>query len=52
MTASHPRAKECPLCRSRNTRPSQANGSERLLRLLLIRPYRCLKCRFRFWRFR
>jgi hypothetical protein len=44
--------KRCPHCDSGNVRPSRRRLLGRLLRLLLIHPYRCRKCSTRFWRFR
>lgn len=43
----------CPACQVRRVRPSGRHGwNERVLfRLLLIRPYRCLECDYRYYGF-
>jgi hypothetical protein len=43
----------CPACGSANTRRSQRrNVFENALRALRLRPWRCLDCQSRFFRFR
>jgi transposase-like protein len=41
----------CPQCGSTEVRYSHRRGWERLLIVLLLRPYRCENCRRRCWRF-
>jgi uncharacterized protein with PIN domain len=40
----------CPQCTSPLVRRSHRRGSERLLSLLTLYPFRCEECRIRFWR--
>jgi len=43
----------CPKCRSLDVRLShRRNPLERCLSLFALRPFRCLDCNVRFWRFR
>lgn len=40
----------CPQCKSGRFRSSQVRAvPEKLLRILLVRPYRCRDCGFRFY---
>ena len=41
----------CPRCHCAAVRPSRPQGLERLLALVLVRPYRCRRCTARFMRF-
>jgi hypothetical protein len=45
------RPRTCPRCGSRSPGPSRRSWAERLLGVLGLRPYRCARCRTRFWRF-
>jgi hypothetical protein len=49
---SDARRGHCPHCLSSKLRPSRFRGLEWLLGAFLFRPYRCLSCYGRFWRFR
>ena len=39
----------CPRCGSANTRKSSRRTSDRILRILFYKSYRCRKCHYRFW---
>ena len=41
----------CPHCHCARVRPEDYRWYERLLALVLLRPFRCLRCRTRFIRF-
>ncbi len=41
----------CPHCHGHHLRPEEYRWYETLLVLLLLRPFRCLRCRTRFIRF-
>lgn len=45
------RKKVCPWCHRDDTRPARRSRVEAALRLLFLRPHRCLRCHLRFWRF-
>jgi hypothetical protein len=41
----------CPLCDSADVRASRRfNFVQQILTFSLIRPFRCVECRYRFWR--
>ncbi|MBS1876248.1 MAG: hypothetical protein JSU00_23745 [Acidobacteria bacterium] len=48
----YPRAPDCPQCGSDDVRPSTPTFVSRLLILIFLRPFRCRRCRTRFYRFR
>jgi hypothetical protein len=48
---SPPRPRTCPRCGSHRFARSRRSRLERLLGPLGLRPYRCARCRTRFWRF-
>jgi hypothetical protein len=50
-TSPTTRRKVCPWCQRDETRPARRKPYENLLRILLLRPHRCLRCHMRFWRF-
>jgi hypothetical protein len=43
--------RQCPKCGRRDVRWSRTTQIERILNVLRLRPYRCLTCFYRFWRF-
>lgn len=43
--------RRCPKCQSNDIRRSRSQGSDAIAILLLLRPYRCLKCWHRYFGF-
>jgi len=41
--------RSCPRCGADQVRPSHRRGAERWLAVAWLRPYRCRRCRRRFW---
>lgn len=47
-----PRKMKCPVCGNADIHRSHRRGLfERMLSLILLRPFRCMDCNKRFWRF-
>ncbi len=42
-------ARVCPKCRSTNVHRSHRRGSEHLMTIFLMRPFRCHNCKHRYW---
>ena len=40
--------RECPNCHSYDVRTSRVRSGERLLRLVCLKPFRCMECGVRF----